>query len=90
MCMSSMRVASSSVGDSREATSYPPGASTVEFHLTAIATGTRLDLCHSNLPDIEVPGHADGWKNFLPRLAIASAVGDAGVDNWIPLSDRTT
>lgn len=68
----------------------PPGASTVEFHLTAIATGTRLDLCHSNLPDIEVPGHADGWKNFLPRLAIASAVGDAGVDNWIPLSDRTT
>lgn len=73
-----------------ESTELPVGASTVEFRLTAIATGTRLDLCHSDLPDAEVPGHADGWKNFLPRLAIASAVGDAGVDNWIPLSDRTT
>ncbi|MBV2362269.1 SRPBCC family protein [Streptomonospora nanhaiensis] len=64
----------------------PAGASTVEFRLTATTTGTRLDLRHSNLPSAEVPGHADGWANFLPRLAVAGAGGDPGPDNWVPHS----
>lgn len=63
----------------------PTGASTVEFRLTPTASGTRLDLCHSGLPDTEVRGHADGWANFLPRLAVVGPGGDAGPDGWHPL-----
>ncbi|WP_166983152.1 SRPBCC domain-containing protein [Paramicrobacterium fandaimingii] len=65
----------------------PAGASTVEFLLTAIGTGTRVDLCHSNLPDAEVRGHANGWANFLPRLAVVGAGGNAGSDDWVPLTE---
>ena len=65
----------------------PAGSSTVEFRLTRTADGTRVDLCHSDLPETEVRGHADGWANFLPRLAIAGAGGDAGADDWQPLPD---
>ncbi|WP_453984518.1 SRPBCC family protein [Brevibacterium casei] len=67
----------------------PAGASTVEFRLTPIASGTRVDLRHSDLPDIEVPGHAAGWSHFLPRLVIAGAGGDAGPDDWRPTPDHT-
>ena len=65
-------------------TDLPAGASTVEFRLTAVDAGTRVDLTHSNLPDPELPGHADGWGHFLPRLSTAVAVGDAGPDHWQP------
>jgi uncharacterized protein YndB with AHSA1/START domain len=65
----------------------PAGASTVEFRLTAVGDGTRVDLRHSDLPDTEVRGHADGWANFLPRLAVAGAGDDAGPDGWRPLAD---
>ena len=68
----------------------PAGASTVEFLLTAIDVGTRVDLRHFDLPDSAVRGHADGWANFLPRLAVAGAGGDAGQDDWQPLPDRTS
>lgn len=64
----------------------PPGASTVEFRLTATLVGTRVDLVHTDLPDAEVRGHVHGWRNFLPRLAIAGAGGDAGPDDWRPLA----
>ena len=64
----------------------PAGASTVEFRLTRTDAGTRVDLRHSDLPDTEVRGHADGWANFLPRLAIAGAGGNAGRDAWQPLT----
>ncbi|TCN54764.1 uncharacterized protein YndB with AHSA1/START domain [Rhodococcus sp. SMB37] len=66
-------------------TVLPVGASTVEFRLTAVAGGTRVDLIHSDLPDTEVPGHAHGWAHFLPRLATAGSGGDAGPDEWQPL-----
>ncbi len=65
----------------------PAGASTVEFRLTPVGGGTRVDLRHSDLPDTAVRGHADGWANFLPRLRIAGAGGDAGPDAWQPLPD---
>lgn len=62
----------------------PPGASTVEFRLTPIARGTRVDLVHSGLPDTELDGHADGWAHFLPRLQTVATGGDAGPDHWQP------
>lgn len=62
----------------------PPGATTVEFRLTAVEAGTRVDLTHSDLPDAELAGHADGWAHFLPRLPVAIIVGDAGHDDWQP------
>lgn len=64
----------------------PAGASTVEFRLTPITGGTRVDLCHSDLPDTEVPGHARGWANFLPRLVVAGTGADPGPDHWQPSS----
>lgn len=63
----------------------PPGASTVEFRLTEIASGTRVDLLHNRLPDTERDGHADGWTHFLPRLQIVATGGDAGDDDWRPI-----
>lgn len=66
----------------------PPGASTVEFTLTPVTGGTRVDLRHSGLPQPQVAGHADGWTHFLPRLAVAAPGGDAGVDHWRPLGDQ--
>lgn len=67
----------------------PPGASTVAFTLTPIAQGTRVDLLHSELPDTELEGHADGWTHFLSRLRVAAPGGDAGDDDWRPIAART-
>jgi uncharacterized protein YndB with AHSA1/START domain len=66
----------------------PPGASTVEFRLTPIPHGTRVDLVHSQLPDTELHGHADGWTHFLPRLQTVATGGNAGPDDWRPIDDR--
>ena len=62
----------------------PPGASTVSFQLTEIATGTRLDVVHTGLPDADVPGHAAGWAHFLPRLTRAAAGEQLPHDTWTP------
>ena len=51
----------------------PAGSSRVEFRLTPIAAGTRLDLTHTGLPAVERPKHAAGWDHFLTRLAHAAA-----------------
>lgn len=53
----------------------------MEFRLTPIARGTRVDLVHSGLPDTVLDGHADGWTHFLPRLQTVAAGGDAGPDD---------
>jgi uncharacterized protein YndB with AHSA1/START domain len=66
-------------------TDLPAGASTVEFRLTAIECGTRVELIHSGLPEAELAGHADGWEHFLPRLRIAAPGGDVGPDHWRPI-----
>ena len=65
----------------------PAGASIVEFTLTAVGTGTRVDLVHSQLPDEAVKGHTFGWAHFLPRLSTVGAGGTAGADDWQPLAD---
>ncbi|RGE23110.1 SRPBCC domain-containing protein [Leucobacter sp. wl10] len=67
----------------------PAGASTVEFRLSRVERGTRVELTHSGLPASEVEGHADGWGHFLPRLRIAAPGGDPGSDAWRPLNGRT-
>jgi len=63
----------------------PASASTVEFRLTAIGSGTRVDLTHSNLPETVLAGHADGWEHFLSRLRIVARGGDPGPDQWQPI-----
>jgi uncharacterized protein YndB with AHSA1/START domain len=50
----------------------PAGSSRVEFRLTPIATGTRLDLAHTGLPQSEQAKHASGWGHYLARLAEAA------------------
>lgn len=62
----------------------PVGASTVEFKLSEIESGTRVDLIHSDLPEPDVAGHADGWEHFLPRLAVAAPGGTTEHDHWRP------
>ena len=60
----------------------PPSASRVEFVLTAVDGGTRVDLFHTGLPTSRTTGHADGWAHFLPRLATSAAGDDPGPDTW--------
>jgi uncharacterized protein YndB with AHSA1/START domain len=62
----------------------PPGRSRVAFTLTAISTGTRVDLVHSDLPDPSVPGHTLGWSHFLERLARSATGENLGPDEWMP------
>jgi uncharacterized protein YndB with AHSA1/START domain len=62
----------------------PPGASTVAFTLTAIGTGTRVDLLHSGLPDRFAPGHSSGWVHYFERLTAAAAGEDLPPDTWRP------
>jgi uncharacterized protein YndB with AHSA1/START domain len=60
----------------------PPGATEVEFTLTAIAGGTRLRLVHRNLPPDQASIHGVGWRHFLGRLSQATAGHDPGPDPW--------
>ncbi|WP_026818059.1 SRPBCC family protein [Arthrobacter castelli] len=68
-------------------TGLPSGTSTVEFTLTSTEGGTRVDLLHSDLPETELEGHADGWVHFLVRLSVAAPGGDPGPDDWRPIDD---
>lgn len=63
----------------------PSGASRVTFSLSATATGTRVDLVHSGLPELRVAGHVAGWAHFLPRLAAAARGEVLAPDDWRPL-----
>jgi uncharacterized protein YndB with AHSA1/START domain len=51
---------------------FPPGASTVEFALTATRRGTRVDLTHRGLREVDTSGYADGWSRYLDRLRVAA------------------
>ncbi|HEX2578213.1 MAG TPA: SRPBCC domain-containing protein [Aquihabitans sp.] len=51
----------------------PAGSTRVEFRLTPIAGGTRVDLTHSGLPEGQRPPHEEGWAHHLRLLAAATA-----------------
>jgi len=63
-------------------TGMPPGATEVEFTLTAIPAGTRLRLVHRGLPPDQARVHAAGWQHFLDRLTPAVTGADPGPDPW--------
>jgi len=65
---------------------FPSGSSQVSFTLTPTAHGTHVELLHSDLPELRVPGHADGWTHFLPRLASIAEGETLPADKWIPLN----
>jgi uncharacterized protein YndB with AHSA1/START domain len=60
----------------------PPSASRVEFVLTPVPGGTRVDLSHTGLPETRLAGHAAGWVHFLVRLTTTAAGEDPGPDTW--------
>lgn len=60
----------------------PAGASQVEFRLSPIPNGIRVELIHSGLPDAELLGHQDGWEHCSPRLALVSCGWDPGPDHF--------
>lgn len=60
----------------------PPGSSRVEFTLTAIPSGTALNLSHTGLPDARAHTHGIGWAHYLGRLQLAAGGGEPGPDNW--------
>jgi uncharacterized protein YndB with AHSA1/START domain len=58
----------------------PPGSSLVEIDLAPKNGFTLLRFRHSGLPEEAVPGHQDGWKHYLGRLALAASGRDPGPD----------
>ena len=58
----------------------PPGSSTVEITLTPDGDATLLRLVHRDLPAGQGAKHVEGWQHFVPRLALAAAGKDPGVD----------
>jgi uncharacterized protein YndB with AHSA1/START domain len=65
----------------------PPGSSLVEIDLMEQPDGTLLRLTHTGLPNAEqCAGHAQGWANYLGRLAEVAAGRDPGPD---PFRGRT-
>jgi uncharacterized protein YndB with AHSA1/START domain len=58
----------------------PPGSSLIEIDLTPKNGGTLLRFRHSGLPPEAVPGHRDGWKHYLARLALVASGHDPGPD----------
>jgi uncharacterized protein YndB with AHSA1/START domain len=69
---------------------FPAGTSRVSFTLSPTAVGTRVDLLHSDLPELRVAGHVDGWAHFLPRLASAAEGRPLPAHQWVPLPRRGT
>jgi uncharacterized protein YndB with AHSA1/START domain len=57
-----------------------PGSSLIEIDLAPRNGGTHMKFRHSGLPAEAVPGHTDGWKHYLGRLALAAAGKDPGPD----------
>jgi uncharacterized protein YndB with AHSA1/START domain len=50
----------------------PPGSSTVEVLLSPEPGGTLVEVVHSGLPTSRAPRHAEGWRKYLDRLALAA------------------
>lgn len=67
---------------------FPSGTSRVSFTLRPTADGTYVELLHSDLPELRVAGHVDGWTHFLPRLASVAQGETPPADQWVPLPRR--
>jgi uncharacterized protein YndB with AHSA1/START domain len=50
----------------------PPGSSRVEVLLIGESGGTRVEIVHGGLPPSRASGHAEGWRRYLDRLALAA------------------
>lgn len=57
-----------------------PGSSLIEIDLTPQNGHTLLRFTHGGLPPEAVPGHTEGWKHYLGRLAVAASGKDPGPD----------
>ena len=66
----------------------PPGTSTVEFTFRADGDGTIVKVRHSGLPSEEARwAHEQGWKIYIPRLALLGSGTDPGADPGIELGE---
>ena len=65
----------------------PPGSSTVTIELVPDGDATIVRLTHSGLPEGADAAQLEGWKHFLPRLAIVASGGDPGPDPWMQRQD---
>jgi uncharacterized protein YndB with AHSA1/START domain len=59
-----------------------PGSTRVEIDFIPDGTATILRLRHFGLDADGMTSHEMGWTHYLPRLVIAAAGGDAGIDPW--------
>lgn len=59
-----------------------PGSSLVEVSFIPDGEETIVRLRHSGLTEEAVEAHSQGWNHYLPRLAVAAAGRDPGIDPW--------
>jgi uncharacterized protein YndB with AHSA1/START domain len=62
--------------------SVAPGSSTVEVDLLADGDATIVRVRHRELRPEVRSFHDMGWAHYLPRLAVAAAGGNPGIDFW--------
>ncbi|HEY7565135.1 MAG TPA: metalloregulator ArsR/SmtB family transcription factor [Acidimicrobiia bacterium] len=64
--------------------SVRPGSTTVNVSLQQKSgRKTELRLTHGDLPSLDAATtHANGWGHYLPRLSLAAAGRDPGLDPW--------
>ena len=66
----------------------PPGSSTVEFTFQPDGDGTIIRVRHMRLPSDEARwAHEQGWKTYIPRLAVLSSGDDPGEDPAVSLAE---
>ena len=64
-----------------------PQSTAVEVTFEHDADGTLVRLAHSRLPAGDaVVFHRAGWRNYLERLSVVAAGGEAGPDPWVDLA----
>ena len=69
--------------------SVSPGSTVVSYELAEHGSGTRLRLCHRELPSVDTAGsHARGWAHYIPRLKALATGGDPGPDPWVTDPER--
>jgi uncharacterized protein YndB with AHSA1/START domain len=70
-------------GYERELFAMPPQSTVVEVSFTPEGESTLVRLAHRRLPQAARAFHRAGWEHYLPRLAIAAAGSDPGLDPWL-------